>query len=82
MRSNGCSGTTEHSKYIGMVRLRDEDKVSVLFLLPYFPGRESSPLYFVRPDSQPARLCRRDLCSSSSAVASGKRNSREAPKGA
>src|SRR6267154_1008649 len=82
MRSKGCSGTTEHSKNFGMVRLPDEDEVRVLFLLPYFPGRESRPLYFVRPDSQAARLCRRDLCSSSSADTSGRRNSREAPKGA
>lgn len=81
MRSKGCSGTTVHSKNFGMARLPDEDETRVL-LLPGFPGRESRPLYFVRPDSQAARLCRRDLCSSSSAVANGRRNSREAPRGA
>src|SRR6266403_3460286 len=83
MRSKGCSGTIEHSKNFIMDRLLDdEDETWVLFLLPYFPGRESRPLYFVRPDSQVARLCRRDLCSSSSTVANGRRNSREAPRGA
>src|SRR5258707_11277291 len=82
MRSKGCSGTTEHSKNFGMVFLFDEDETSALLLLPDFPGRESRPRYFVRPDSQAARLCRRDLCSSSSAVDSGRKNSRDAPRGA
>ena len=82
MRSKGCSGTTVHSKNFGVARLLDEDEARVLVLLPDFPGRESRPLYFVRPDSQAARLCRRDLCSSSSVVASGRRNSREALRGA
>jgi hypothetical protein len=61
MRSKGCSGTTVHSKNFGIVRLLDEDETKELILLPDFPGRESRPLYFVRPDSQAARLCRRDL---------------------
>ncbi len=82
MRSKGCSGTTVHSRNLGMVRLLSDDATRALFLLPDFLGRDSKPLYLVRPDSHATALRRRNRCSSSSAVARGSKNSREAPPGA
>ena len=82
MRSRGCSGTTVHSRNLGAVRLLNADVTRALFLLPDFFERDSKPVYLVRPDSHAAALRRRNRCSSSSAVARGRRNSREAPPGA
>lgn len=86
IRSNGCSGTTLHSKYriafFVVVDVVVAPGCVLALLLNRSHGRESSPACFDRPASHSIALRRPDRRSSSSSVDKGKTNSWETPPGA